>query len=179
MTSAAHSIDIHSFDLVTAGQPLERRQRAVDPNTLSSRDVLIRVAGCGICHTDLGFIYGACAPGSRCRSHSVTKFQESWSRRARRHSPGLGSPSWCPRSVPCGSCTQCKRVAVRSAANRYSLDQMLPAVLQPMSWFLRRGSVLWMKVSLTHRTAACGLGGFGRCGVNSVPSRDPCPRSSW
>ena len=63
MTSAAHSIDIHSFDLVTAGQPLERRQRAVDPNTLSSRDVLIRVAGCGICHTDLGFIYGGVRTG--------------------------------------------------------------------------------------------------------------------
>lgn len=108
MTSAAHSIDIHSFDLVTAGQPLERRQRAVDPNTLSSRDVLIRVAGCGICHTDLGFIYGGVRTGKPLPitlGHEISGVVVAAGAAAQ---PWIGKSVVVPAIIPCGSCTQCK-----------------------------------------------------------------------
>ncbi len=108
MALLASSIDVHSFDLVTAGQPLLRRQRKVDPSTLSSREVLIRVAGCGICHTDLGFIYGGVRTGKPLPltlGHEISGVVEAAGESAQQW---IGKSVVVPAIIPCGACALCK-----------------------------------------------------------------------
>jgi len=49
-----------AYVLVTAGKPLERRTMELD--LASDDDVIVEVAACSLCHTDLGFASGAVAP---------------------------------------------------------------------------------------------------------------------
>lgn len=82
---------------------------AWEPETLGDDEVLVRVAGCGICHTDLGFLFG----GVRMRhalplalGHEISGVVESAGKAAR---------AWVHRAVvvpaviPCGSCDACRR----------------------------------------------------------------------
>ncbi len=72
-------------------------------------EVLLRVAGCGVCHTDLGFFYD----GVRTKSalpltlgHEISGFVEA---------TGPGAESWkqkaviVPAVMPCGGCDVCDR----------------------------------------------------------------------
>jgi 6-hydroxycyclohex-1-ene-1-carbonyl-CoA dehydrogenase len=43
------------FEMVAAGEPLRRTRREV--SALDPGDVLVEVAGCGVCHTDIGYLY--------------------------------------------------------------------------------------------------------------------------
>ena len=42
---------------VAIDQPLEKRDFTID--TISDEEVVVQVAGCGLCHTDLGFMNGS------------------------------------------------------------------------------------------------------------------------
>jgi len=50
-------VDAYGYFLAAPNAPLERRDFVIDH--LKDDQVLIEVAGCGLCHTDLGFITGA------------------------------------------------------------------------------------------------------------------------
>jgi 6-hydroxycyclohex-1-ene-1-carbonyl-CoA dehydrogenase len=70
-------------------------------------EVLVRVAGCGVCHTDLGFFYDG-VPTKHgfplCLGHEIS---------GRVIQAGAGAESWMGRDVivpaviPCGSCDTC------------------------------------------------------------------------
>jgi 6-hydroxycyclohex-1-ene-1-carbonyl-CoA dehydrogenase len=70
-------------------------------------EVLVAVAGCGVCHTDLGFYYDGVPtrhPFPLCLGHEVSGTivdagpgAESW----------LGRPVVVPAVMPCGACTAC------------------------------------------------------------------------
>ena len=47
-------MEISSWIVREQGSPMIREQREVSP---AAGEVLIEVAGCGVCHTDLGFFY--------------------------------------------------------------------------------------------------------------------------
>ena len=49
--------DRYSWRMVEAGRPLERFDGAA--RQPGDGEVLIQVAGCGVCHTDLGFLDGS------------------------------------------------------------------------------------------------------------------------
>lgn len=79
------------------------------PPELAADVVLVQVAGCGICHTDLGFLYG----GVRTRrslpltlGHEISGVVVA---------AGDGAQSWIGRAVvvpaviPCGDCAACRR----------------------------------------------------------------------
>ena len=93
--------------LMTAPKaPMVRVQFEPAPGT---GEVVIEVAGCGVCHTDLGYFYGGVrvnhplplALGHEISGHVVAA--------------GAGAASWLGRTViipaviPCGECGPCKR----------------------------------------------------------------------
>ncbi len=88
---------------VTTPMALELREEAPGPG-----EVLIRVAGCGVCHTDLGFIYDSVPtrhPLPLTLGHEIA---------GRVVAAGPGAEAWSGREVivpaviPCGECGACR-----------------------------------------------------------------------
>lgn len=80
-----------------------------DPFSPDAGEVVIAVAGCGVCHTDLGYFYDGVrtthplplALGHEISGHVVAAGAgaEDW----------VGKPVLVPSVVPCGTCDLCKR----------------------------------------------------------------------
>lgn len=98
---------IHAFEMRATGEPMRLVERAADD--LADHDVLVRVAGCGVCHTDLGFLYD----GVRTRhelpltlGHEISGVVE----RAGADAADLvGQAVVVPAVIPCGDCDVCRR----------------------------------------------------------------------
>jgi len=96
---------IRGFEMAAAGEALAPARRVI--STLEPGDVLIRVAGCGVCHTDLGFLYD----GVRTRhplplilGHEISGWVEDAGSRQRAL---LGQAVVVPAVLPCGECALC------------------------------------------------------------------------
>ncbi|MDP1649848.1 MAG: 6-hydroxycyclohex-1-ene-1-carbonyl-CoA dehydrogenase [Rubrivivax sp.] len=99
-------IDAHRWLMTAAGAPFERQPFAAEP---SADEVVVAVAGCGVCHTDLGYFYDGVrtkqplplALGHEISGHVVAA--------------GEGATAWLGRAVivpavlPCGECDLCRR----------------------------------------------------------------------
>jgi 6-hydroxycyclohex-1-ene-1-carbonyl-CoA dehydrogenase len=88
-------------------EPLVPVERTVE--SLSPGEVLVRVAGCGLCHTDIGFYGGGVRtnhPLPLTLGHEVSGTVES---------AGRGAEAWegkavvVPAILPCGECRSCRR----------------------------------------------------------------------
>jgi len=97
-------VRVASWVVRQAGQPMVREERDEDPGP---GDVLVEVAGCGVCHTDLGFYYDGVPtrrPFPLALGHEVS---------GRVVAAGTGAESWVGRAVvvpaviPCGRCAAC------------------------------------------------------------------------
>jgi 6-hydroxycyclohex-1-ene-1-carbonyl-CoA dehydrogenase len=97
-------VEISAWVAEKPGQPMELRTRAESPGP---GEVLVEVAGCGVCHTDLGFHFGGVPtrhPYPLTLGHEVS---------GRVVLAGPGAESWKGRSVvvpaviPCGTCKAC------------------------------------------------------------------------
>ena len=96
-----------SWQMVGQGQPLERVESPMpEPGP---GEVLLQVAGCGVCHTDLGFYYD----GVRTRSPMPLTLGHEISGRVA--AVGAGAEAWqakavlVPAVMPCGECDVCNR----------------------------------------------------------------------
>jgi 6-hydroxycyclohex-1-ene-1-carbonyl-CoA dehydrogenase len=49
-------IDAYGYALVESGKPLQKKEFTID--SVDDGDAVVRVAGCGLCHTDIGFYTG-------------------------------------------------------------------------------------------------------------------------
>ncbi|MBI2993412.1 MAG: 6-hydroxycyclohex-1-ene-1-carbonyl-CoA dehydrogenase [Gammaproteobacteria bacterium] len=94
--------------LMTArGEPLSRAE--FNPLPPGAGEVVVAVAGCGVCHTDLGFFHN----GVRTRHELPLALGHEVSGRV--IACGAGTESWRDRSViipaviPCGECDWCQR----------------------------------------------------------------------
>lgn len=81
----------------------------VEPPALAPDEVLLRVAGCGICHTDLGFLDG----GVRTRKelplalgHEISGTVDAVGEDATKW---LGRSVVVPAVIPCGMCDACRK----------------------------------------------------------------------
>jgi len=98
--------EIHGYEMVGAGLPVQPARRAfLEP---SPGEVRVRVAGCGLCHTDLGFLYS----GVRTRhplplilGHEIAGVVEATGQGAEAL---LGKAVVVPAVIPCGECPACK-----------------------------------------------------------------------
>lgn len=93
--------------MTAVGQPLERQELVLDPPRPG--EVTVEVAGCGVCHTDLGYLYDGVRPNHALPltlGHEIA---------GRVIAAGDGAQHWVgqavvvPAVVPCGECDACQR----------------------------------------------------------------------
>jgi 6-hydroxycyclohex-1-ene-1-carbonyl-CoA dehydrogenase len=97
----------HRWMMKAVGEPLFREPLELrDP---PPGQVLVEVAGCGVCHTDLGFLYDGVRtnqPLPLCLGHEIS---------GRVVRAGQGAEGWVGKAVlvpavmPCGECDACRR----------------------------------------------------------------------
>ena len=100
-------MDAHRWVMKSVGEPMVREalQLAAPP----PGEVVVEVAGCGVCHTDLGFFYDGVRtnqPLPLALGHEIS---------GRVVKAGAGAERWLgeavivPAVIPCGECDACKR----------------------------------------------------------------------
>ncbi len=101
------SISAHRWLMTEVGQPMTKETFEVaDPD---AGDVVVEIAGCGVCHTDLGYLYDGVRTNHElplALGHEISGVVVA---------TGSGADSWAGKSVvisaviPCGECDLCKR----------------------------------------------------------------------
>ncbi len=100
------SINAYRWMMNGVNEPLTRQEFLAQPN---AGEVVVEVAGCGVCHTDLGFFYD----GVRTNSELPLTLGHEISGRV--VATGEGAGDWLSKAViipavmPCGECDLCKR----------------------------------------------------------------------
>jgi 6-hydroxycyclohex-1-ene-1-carbonyl-CoA dehydrogenase len=98
--------DAHRWLMTAPGAPLERQSFAA---VAGAGEVVVAVAGCGVCHTDLGYFYDGVRtnhPLPLALGHEIS---------GRVVATGDGAAAWLGRAVivpavlPCGECDLCRR----------------------------------------------------------------------
>jgi len=102
MTEAAYH-----WQMTAVGAPMTRRE--FEPALPGPDEVTLEIAGCGVCHTDLGYLYDGVRtnhPLPLTLGHEIS---------GRVVAAGANSRSWLERSailsavIPCGTCVLCQR----------------------------------------------------------------------
>ena len=100
------SITAYRWMMNGVNEPLTRQDFVAQPG---ENEVVVEVAGCGVCHTDLGFYYD----GVRTNSELPLALGHEISGRV--VAAGDGAGDWLhkaviiPAVIPCGECDLCKR----------------------------------------------------------------------
>ncbi|MGZ3426791.1 MAG: 6-hydroxycyclohex-1-ene-1-carbonyl-CoA dehydrogenase [Polyangia bacterium] len=103
----SNTVEIQGWRAVRVGEPMVLATRRVEVGSLAAGEVLVRVAGCGVCHTDLGFLYDGVRTGKSfplTLGHEIAGTVEH---------AGAGAAEWVGRDVivpaviPCGECELC------------------------------------------------------------------------
>ncbi|TYO99406.1 6-hydroxycyclohex-1-ene-1-carbonyl-CoA dehydrogenase [Geothermobacter ehrlichii] len=100
------SINAYRWMMKAVNEPLVKEEFVA---TAGPGEVVVAVAGCGVCHTDLGFYYD----GVRTNSELPLALGHEISGRV--VAAGAGAESWLDQAVivpavlPCGECDLCKR----------------------------------------------------------------------
>ena len=93
--------------MTAPGEPFSKVE--FDPAPLAEDSVLIEVAGCGVCHTDLGYYYDG------VRTNRALPLALGHEISGRVVDAGAGAEQWrgkaviVPAVIPCGACDLCKR----------------------------------------------------------------------
>ncbi len=100
------TLQAHRWLMTAPNTPLARAEFDATP---AAGEVAVAIAGCGVCHTDLGYYYDGVrtnAPLPLALGHEVS---------GKVVAAGAGAESWIGRSVivpavlPCGECDLCRR----------------------------------------------------------------------
>jgi 6-hydroxycyclohex-1-ene-1-carbonyl-CoA dehydrogenase len=100
------SIEAHRWLMTAVDTPL---QRAMFDATPGPGEVVVAVAGCGVCHTDLGYFYDG------VRTNHALPLALGHEVSGRVVACGVGAQAWAGKAVvvpavlPCGACDLCKR----------------------------------------------------------------------
>ena len=110
----------NAWYMTTIGAPFERR--AIPPRAPAPGEVVVEVAGCGVCHTDLSFLY----QGVKTRHELPLVLGHEISGTVREVGEGadrslLGRPVVVPAVLPCGECDLC-----RAGHRRICRKQVMP-----------------------------------------------------
>lgn len=100
------NIDAHRWVMTAPGTPMRRDSFRAEP---TATEVVVAVAGCGVCHTDLGYYYDGVRtnqPLPLALGHEVS---------GRVVAAGAAAQGWLgqavivPAVLPCGECDLCRR----------------------------------------------------------------------
>ncbi len=100
------SISAYRWVMNGVNEPLTRQEFVAEPK---AGEVVVEVAGCGVCHTDLGFYYD----GVRTNSELPLALGHEISGKV--VAAGVGAEGWLNKAViipavtPCGECDLCRR----------------------------------------------------------------------
>ncbi len=101
----SETIAVSGFEMHAAGESLRPAQRVI--TEVAEDEVVVEVAGCGLCHTDIGFLYG----GVRTRQPLPLILGHEISGVVKTAGAGcqhlLGEPVVVPAVIPCGACGDC------------------------------------------------------------------------
>jgi len=99
-------IEGHRYLMTAPGAPLAREAFAAAP---AAGEVVVAIAGCGVCHTDLGYYYD----GVRTNHLLPLALGHEISGRVAAAGPGaerwVGKAVIVPAVLPCGECDLCRR----------------------------------------------------------------------
>lgn len=101
-----HPIRAYGEYLVAAGQPLERREFAID--SVAPDHVVVKVAGCGLCHTDIGFVTGAVKTKHELPLVVGHEISGKVIAAGEQYASLLEKNVIVPAVLPCGECELCK-----------------------------------------------------------------------
>jgi 6-hydroxycyclohex-1-ene-1-carbonyl-CoA dehydrogenase len=99
-------IDAHRWLMTAANAPLTRETFHPTPG---AGEVVVEVAGCGVCHTDLGYVYDG------VRTNHALPLALGHEISGRVVAAGAGAEDWkgkaviVPAVLPCGECELCER----------------------------------------------------------------------
>jgi 6-hydroxycyclohex-1-ene-1-carbonyl-CoA dehydrogenase len=100
------TIESHRWQMTEVQKPLERAAFRAEPGAV---EVVVGVAGCGVCHTDLGYLYDGVRtnhPLPLTLGHEVSGRVVAVGERA---GGWLGKAVIVPAVLPCGECDVCRR----------------------------------------------------------------------
>lgn len=96
----------YRFVMTALGSPMTPAEFEAKP---AAGEVVVRIAGCGVCHTDLGYYYDGVRTNHAlplCLGHEISGHVVD---------AGAGAEAWLnkavivPAVIPCGTCDACKR----------------------------------------------------------------------
>jgi 6-hydroxycyclohex-1-ene-1-carbonyl-CoA dehydrogenase len=96
----------HRWLMTEVNAPLVREEFDTSP---AAGEVVVEVAGCGVCHTDLGYLYDGVRPSHAlplALGHEISGRVVAAGAGAEAH---LGKAVIVPAVVPCGACGPCSR----------------------------------------------------------------------
>ena len=101
-------IVVQGWEMTGASAPLVQATRTVDTAALKPDEAVVRVAGCGVCHTDLGFYYD----GVRTKHALPLVLGHEIAGTVIAHGGSLGALEGravvVPAVLPCGECALCR-----------------------------------------------------------------------
>lgn len=100
-------VHIQSYPMVKPGAPMERTEQVYSTSSLGEGEVLVQVAGCGVCHTDLGFYYGGVRTGHALPltlGHEISGVVVA---SGANEEALIGKSVIVPAVIPCGACDLC------------------------------------------------------------------------
>lgn len=100
------SIKAWGMFFVSPGQPLERRDFTI--GDIGNDDVVVKVAGCGVCHTDLGFISGDVGTKHDLPLILGHEISGRVVATGKNYQNLAGKQVIIPAVLPCGECELCK-----------------------------------------------------------------------
>lgn len=100
------SIKVNGKFFAAAGRPLETREFSID--AVADDQAVVEVAGCGLCHTDLGFINGDVKTKHDLPLILGHEISGKVVAAGNRYASLVGKKVIVPAVLPCGECELCK-----------------------------------------------------------------------
>ena len=98
---------IKCWQMTGVGLPMPQHEIPTPP--LGDDDVLVRVAGCGVCHTDLGFFYEGIRTAKAPPLTLGHEISGIVAEAGARFTTLLGTAVIVPAVLPCGECELCRK----------------------------------------------------------------------
>ncbi len=107
METTSQQTTIEGWMMTGSGEPMEQRSFSAPPP--AAGEALVKVAGCGVCHTDISFLH----MGVKTRSELPLVLGHEISGTVEAVGDGVeaswvGRPALVPAVLPCGECPACK-----------------------------------------------------------------------
>ena len=100
------SIDAYGYYFTEVGASLERREFTVED--VGTDDVIVKIAGCGLCHTDLGFMSGKVRTNSEPPLILGHEISGEVVAAGSSYEKLVGKNVIIPAVLPCGECDLCQ-----------------------------------------------------------------------